>query len=227
MKVMSIMADKTYKIVKFILKPLFVVLFNPTIVGKEYIPSNGSAIIAGNHKNFLDPLLVDISTPRTVYALGKKELFKGLHGIFFKSIGTIPVDQYSQNNKLASNTALDLLKKGALINISPEGRTNKTKELLLPFKYGAASLAKKSDSPVIPYTITGKYTPFFNHLKIEFYKPITLESKDVEEANKLLYETIKKGLQENMNPHTLNHKIISEYRGNSGSSKVKKSLEAN
>jgi len=227
MKVMSAMTNKIYQIIRFVLKPIFVLLFNPTIIGKENIPSTGSAIIAGNHKNLLDPLLVDISTPHTVYALGKKELFKGLHGIFFKSIGTIPVDQYSQSNKLASDTALDLLKKGALINISPEGRTNKTRELLLPFKYGAVALAKKSDSPVIPYTITGKYTPFFNHLKIEFYKPITLESKEVEEANKLLYETIKNGLQENMNPHTLSNKIISEYRGNSGSSKIRKSIEAN
>ena len=64
----------SYKTLKFVLKPIFKILYRPTIINKEKIPTKKAFIFAGNHKNALDPALVALSTKRTVRFLAKKEL---------------------------------------------------------------------------------------------------------------------------------------------------------
>ena len=49
------------------------------------------------------------------------------------------------------------MKKGISIFIFPEGTRNRTNEVLLPLKYGAVSMAKKTDSYLIPFGISGNY----------------------------------------------------------------------
>lgn len=208
-----------YRFLRPILVLIMKAVFHPRIVGKHNIPSSLGAIIAGNHKNILDPILVDISTKRTVYALGKKTLFKGPLGILLKMVGTIPVDQYSQSNKGASEEALKLLEEGNLVNISPEGKINKTDKLLLPFKYGAVSLAKKSEVKIVPYAITGKYIPFINNLKITFGKPIDVIKDDYDKANERLYNEVKLLLLKNMSNRKLNRVEVTDYEGRHGAVK--------
>ena len=200
-----------------LLQPIFVfifkICFNPTVVNKEYIPTNGSFIIAGNHKHALDPILVNFCTKRVVHTLAKKDLHDGTFGWFFKAIGTIPVDLKSSSNKSATNAAIEKLKEGNLINLSPEAKRNYTNELLLPFKYGAVSMAKKTGCTIIPYSITGDYKLFSNNLKIVFGKPLDVSKLEIEKANEKLFNLIKNLLIENMDKVELSTKIISEYRG--------------
>ena len=122
-----------------------------------------------------------------VFTLAKKDLHDGKFGFFFKAVGTIPVDLKSTTNKSALNTAVEKLKEGNLINLSPEAKRNYTNELLLPFKYGAVSMAKKTNNVIIPYSITGDYKLFSKNLKIVFGKPIDVSKLDIEEANKKLF----------------------------------------
>lgn len=202
-----------YKIFRIIFLPLFKFIYKPQIINKNYIPTDGAAIIAGNHKHALDPILVDICTKRMVFTLAKKDLHDGKFGFFFRAVGTIPVDLKSTTNKSASNTAVEKLKEGKLINLSPEAKRNYTEELLLPFKYGAVSMAKKTNSVIIPYSITGDYKLFSKNLKIVFGKPIDVSKLEIEKANEKLFNTIKRLLKENMDKEELKTKIISEYRG--------------
>ena len=58
-----------YKILRPIFTVIFKLYYNPTIINKEYIPKDGSAVIAGNHKHALDPILVDVCTKRVVHTL--------------------------------------------------------------------------------------------------------------------------------------------------------------
>lgn len=208
-----------YRFLRPILVLIMKAVFHPRIVGRHNIPSLEGAIIAGNHKNLLDPILVDISTKRTVYALGKKSLFKGPLGIFLKTIGTIPVDQYSESNKGALNEAFKLLEGDNLVNISPEGRVNKSDKLLLPFKYGAVSLAMKTRKKIIPYAITGKYIPFINNLKITFGKPIDIMEDDYDKANERLYNEVKLLLLKNISNWKLNRVEVTNYEGRHGAVK--------
>ena len=166
-------------------------------MNKDYIPSEGSAVIAGNHKHALDPILVDACTGRVVHTLAKKDLHDGPFGGFFKAIGTIPVDLHAEHNKEALNSAIDYLKEGNLINLSPEAKRNYTDEVLLPFKFGAVVMAQKTNSMIIPYSITGDYRFRSKDLKIVFGKPLDVSALSVEEANVLLFETVKQLILDN------------------------------
>jgi len=202
-----------YKIFRIVFLPIFKFIYKPQIINREYIPKEGSAIIAGNHKHALDPILVDVSTKRMVFTLAKKSLHEGKAGFLFRAIGSIPVDTKGGDNKNATSTSVEHLKNGNLINLSPEGTRNKTDELLLPFKYGAVSMAKKANCPIIPYSITGDYKLFKGTLKIVFGKPIDISKLEIEEANKKLFNEIKKLLKENMPEEELKNKKNSSYRG--------------
>jgi len=82
-----------YRIVRPIITILFKIFFHPTIIGKENIPENKKIILAGNHTNILDSLLLISSTKRTIHFLAKYELTKGPLGFIFKNMGIIPVNR--------------------------------------------------------------------------------------------------------------------------------------
>lgn len=187
-----------YRFIRPIFLIIFKVLFNPTIVNKEFIPSDSAAVLAGNHLNALDPLFVDICTKRTVRTLAKKSLHDGKVGWFFRGIGSIPVDTNAKSNKNALDSAIDALQQGYLVNVSPEGTRNRTSEILLPFKKGAVVMAQRTNSLIIPYSITGTYKFRSKDLKITFGKPLDVSSASLEDANNLLYETIKKQMIESV-----------------------------
>ena len=184
-----------------IMRPGFTVLFklyyHPTIIHKEYIPTEGRVVVAGNHKHALDPIFVDACTKRTVHTLAKKDLHDGRFGWFFRKIGTIPVDLHAEHNKEALASAIECLNADCMINLSPEAKRNYTDEVLLPFKYGAVVMAKKTESRIVPYSITGDYKFRSKNLKIVFGKPLDVSEFSVEEANRLLYQTIRKMIIDN------------------------------
>ncbi len=182
---------KLYRFLRPIFKFIFVVFYNPIIVNKEVIPKEGRIVIAGNHKHALDPILVDTCTKRTVYTLAKKALHDGKMGWFFRDVGSIPVEKGALDN------AIEHLNNECAINLSPEGKRNYTDEILLPFRHGAVVMAQKTNSKIIPYSITGDYKFRSKDLKIVFGKPIDVSGLEIEEANELLYKKIKKLILDN------------------------------
>lgn len=180
-----------YKIMQPVFTVMFKVYYNPTLINREYIPKEGAVVIAGNHKHALDPILVDVCTGRVVHTLAKKDLHDGMFGWFFKAIGTIPVDLHAKRNHQSLVSAIEYLKAGEVINVSPEAKRNYTEELLLPFKYGAVVMAQRTNCKIVPYSITGDYKFRSRNLKITFGEPLDVSNLTVEDANELLYNTVK------------------------------------
>lgn len=183
--------DWAYRLVRSLCIGPFLWVYNPQIIGRENIPNDGACVIAGNHKHALDPILVDVSTKRTVHALAKKDLHDGRLGWFFRAIGSIPVDLHAEHNKDALESAIEKLNEGCLINVSPEAKRNYTEEILLPFKYGAVVMAQRTCSRIVPYAITGDYKFRSRNLKIVYGEAMDVSQMSVEEANKKLFEVIK------------------------------------
>ena len=71
-----------YRIVRPIVTFLVKIVFRPNYIGLENIPKSGKIILAGNHTNNFDCLLLMSSTKRNVHFLAKDELWKGLKKIF-------------------------------------------------------------------------------------------------------------------------------------------------
>ncbi len=183
-----------YHLGKLIIIPLFKLYYNPKIVNKEYIPKKGPIVIAGNHKHLYDQFLVIGATNRGIHYMAKKEYFDNKKTKwFFKSAGCISVDRKNHDTN-AKNMALDVLKDNGAIGIFPEGTRNKTEEVLLPFKYGAISMASKTNSTIVPFAITGDYKFRSKNLKITFLEPFKVDKMSKEEANNKLYSIIKEQL---------------------------------
>lgn len=180
-----------YRIVRTIFYAPFMLVYHPRRVNQAYIPKEGRAVVAGNHKHALDPILVDCCTRRTVHTLAKKDLHDGAFGWLFRGVGTVPVDLRAAHNKEALRQSVEYLENDCIVNVSPEAKRNFTDQILLPFKYGAVVMAKRSRSKIIPYAITGEYRFFGNNLKITFGEPLDVSALAVEEANVLLYNTIQ------------------------------------
>lgn len=180
-----------YKICKIIYTVLLKILFIPKVYGKENVPNEGALIFAGNHRHAFDPVVVMSSTKRRVHYMAKEEIFKGLHGILFEKIGLIKVYR-KKSNPTAVIESENILKNGGTIGIFPEGTRNRTKNELLKFRHGAVRLAEKTNTPIIPFAIRGKYKLFRRKIEIEFGRPIDVSNMEVEEANSYLEQEVLK-----------------------------------
>ena len=183
-----------YRILRPVINILIKIVFRPTYIGKEYIPKKGKIVLAGNHTNNLDCLLLISATKRTIHFLAKDELTKGIKKILFNNMGIIPVNRRI-HDKNALAKAIDTLNKDKVIGIFPEGTINKTKDIIMPFKIGAVKMANDTNTPIVPFIITGKYKIFNNNLKIEFLNPIKYKKvEDLTTYNEELMNIIRKKL---------------------------------
>lgn len=180
-----------YKIVKTLGTPIFKLLYKPQIIGLENIPKSGPVILAGNHTKTLDAAIMISAPKRIVHMLAKKELFSSkLGNWFYRSMGCISVNR-NIHDKNAKDEAIDVLNNNEVIGLFPEGTVNKTNDILLPFKYGAVSFAKKTGAYIVPFGITGKYKLFRKSIKIIYGESYKINSNlDIE--NKILFNKVKK-----------------------------------
>ena len=192
-----------YKVVRFIGRPIYKIVFRPKYYGVDNIPSEGAVILAGNHTNNLDAAMMIGVPKRIVHMVAKKELFSNkISNRFFRSMGCISVNR-SIHDENAKSEAIDVLKKNEVLGIFPEGTVNKTlykdnEQLLLPFKYGAVSFAKKTNAYIVPFAINGKYKIFSKDLKITFGKPYKVTG-DLESENEKLMNIVSKMILEGRN----------------------------
>ena len=186
-----------YKILTPIMRILFRLYYNPKIINKKIIPKEGPILIVGNHKHIFDQCLTIMATKRPIHYLAKKEYFDGKMSWFFKLVGCIPVNR-SIKVQEAKNQALEILEEKGAIGLFPEGTRNKTKDkLLLDFKYGAVSMAKKTKASIIPFAITGDYCFRSKNLRITYGKPMQV-TEDLTSANEALYQEIEALLKQNL-----------------------------
>ena len=116
---------------------------------------------------------------------------------FFKGTGCISVDR-SKKDEDATKQALEVLKDEGAIGLFPEGTRNKTKQFLLPFKFGAVSMAKKTNATIVPFGITGDYKFRSKNLTIRYGTPFKVGNMTLEEANNKLYKEVERLMKENL-----------------------------
>ena len=78
---------------------LFRVIFRPCVKGKDNIPADGGAVLAGNHVSWWDCFMEMAGTSRCIHFLAKKEIFSTwFTRHFFNSAGLIPVNRQSKDH---------------------------------------------------------------------------------------------------------------------------------
>lgn len=126
-----------------------------TIENINNIPEYNGVIFVINHRRSMDiPLAYLILKKKFVRFLAKKEYELSPLRFIQKPLGTIYVDR---NNKISGKTSriimLQTLLNDGNVVLFPEGTRNETKELLLPFHYGAVKIAQITNSPIVPIVI--------------------------------------------------------------------------
>lgn len=177
-----------YKITRPILA-IFIKLYRPTIIGKEFIPKEGRVILAGNHTSYLDPLLVAYGTKRCVHYFAKDSLYKDIKKPIFKGLGIIPVNRKIKD-KNSLYKGIDVLNNDLVVGIFPEGTINKTDDIVMNFKFGAVKMAYETNSKIVPFSITHKYKFLKKSVKIEYGKPYNVSS-DLKKENDILMKKVK------------------------------------
>lgn len=181
-----------YRVVRPIINILFKFFYQPTYLGLENIPKEGSVVLAGNHTNNFDCLLLISSTKRTIHFLAKDELLKGPKKVIFKNMGIIPVNRRI-HDKEALIKAKEVLSQNQVIGIFPEGTFSKVKGQLLPFKIGAVKMAHDTNTKLVPFMITGTYKLLRKNITITFYPPYDV-ADDLELENDKLRDFLQKEL---------------------------------
>ncbi len=165
----------TYNAVRGLAKTVCKKRWKITYLGQENIPKNGGFIIACNHQDALDPLVIANGCPRVIHFMAKEELFKnGLVARFLKRLNAFPVVRGS-GDMSAVNYAIDIVKNGWVLGIFPEGTRSKDYTPMRA-KSGTALIAKQSKADVLPVSIyTDEQYKKGTRLTVRFGKIIKYE----------------------------------------------------
>jgi 1-acyl-sn-glycerol-3-phosphate acyltransferase len=144
-----------YKILWFLSKAFFKLLFRMQIVGRENIPSQGGFILASNHVSNLDPIAVGVASPYPLNFMVKEELFANrLSSWFFSKLGCFPVKRGSADLS-AIKEAIRRLRDGGVLCIFPEGRRQEAGVVQEDPRRGVGFLASKLGIDVLPAFVEG------------------------------------------------------------------------
>ncbi len=145
----------------------------------KFIPDTGPVIIASNHISNWDPVLLGLACHREVHFLAKQELFRNrLFGHVLRKVNVIPLSRDGSDTQ-ALRRAIDVLKRGGVLALFPEGTRSKTGHLGRA-KSGTGYVACASGATVIPAQIRGSdrmWRAFVNRgeLRVRFGKPVPVE----------------------------------------------------
>ena len=165
---------------------LLFVLKRWEIRGAENLPTDGGVLLVANHVSYWDPVAIVCAFKRQVFFMAKSELFKiPLVSYAARSSGAFPVRR-DVTDRNAVRTALRLLQAGEVVGLFPEGTRNKSVERLKPH-LGAAMIALKAGTPVVPVAVSGTRGMFS---KITVYVGSPIQFQSATKATKAELESI-------------------------------------
>lgn len=146
-----------YAGLKRVLPPLLRHFFAFRVSGLEHLPARGPFIVAANHANYLDGVVLATALPRKISFLVMPRVYRAtpLHPYFHDHVGSIPVS-LARPDPGAIRRALRVLEQGGVIGIFPEGPFSRHGRLVRG-QPGVALVALRSGVPVVPAAISGTF----------------------------------------------------------------------
>ena len=143
-----------YRVARAVLKRPLLVAYEISVDGFP-IP-DGPAILAANHRSFMDSLFVALVVDRPVCFLSKAEYFdRRLTAWMFRATGQLPVRRGSPAGaRAAFEAAKEVLSAGGIVGVYPEGTRSRDGQLHRGH-LGPARLALAAGAPIIPVGLVG------------------------------------------------------------------------
>jgi 1-acyl-sn-glycerol-3-phosphate acyltransferase len=143
-----------YGLARVLIWPLTKVLYRLEMTGRENIPARGPVIVVANHSSYIDPIIAGLANRRQIHYMAKAELFEiPVLSWLIRRLNAFPVRRETAD-RTAIRTALDLLARGDVVLLFPEG-TRYRLEGLGPIQPGAGVIAEKAGCPIVPITLIG------------------------------------------------------------------------
>jgi 1-acyl-sn-glycerol-3-phosphate acyltransferase len=129
--------------------------FSFRVEGRDHEPHDGPLLIVSNHVSDLDPLVVGAALRRRVRFMAKVELFRApLVRWWVSSCGAFPVRRGAPDRQ-AFRQARTILEQGGALVMFPEGTRGAGRHDIRPAEPGAATLALRTGTAVLPIAILG------------------------------------------------------------------------
>src|SRR5262245_33746061 len=146
-----------YAGLKRILPPVLRRFFAFRVSGLEHVPEHGPYIVAANHANYLDGVVLGAALPRRISFLVLPRVYRAtpLHPYFHDHVGSIPVS-LARPDPGAIRRALRVLEQGGVVGIFPEGPFSRDGTLVRG-QPGVALVALRAGVPVVPAAISGTF----------------------------------------------------------------------
>ncbi len=195
-----------YGAMKFSLGGSLKLAFRPWVEGIENVPAEGPAILASNHLSFSDSFFLPAVLDRKVTFIAKSEYFtspgvKGkLTAAFFKGVGQLPVDRSGARGagEAAIKSGIEVLRRGELFGIYPEGTRSPDGRLYRGKPGGLARVALATGAPVIPVAMIdtekvqppGKVVPKMIRPGIRIGKPLDFTRYQGMEGDRFILRSV-------------------------------------
>ncbi len=175
-----------YRALRSLSAPLLRSLFRLTVTGAEALPASGPLILAANHHNYLDGVVLAVAVSRPIAFLVMPRVWHAslLHPAFHRRIGSVAVN-LERPDSGAIKRVLRLLEAGRAVGIFPEGPFSREGRLV-GGQPGVALLALRSGAPVVPAAIDGTFEamrgrpwhlPRPHPLRVRFGAPMTFATR--------------------------------------------------
>jgi 1-acyl-sn-glycerol-3-phosphate acyltransferase len=172
-----------YVVVRALASMLLRTWFRLRVSGAENLPAATAAVVAANHKSFLDAFFIGLATDRRIRIMAKAELFRRPLGPVLVRLGAFPVRR-GEADAEALETARQILAGDGLLVVFPEGTRIDEPDALGSPHHGAGRLALASGSPIVPVAIYGTShlwigpVPKPRRVDVSFLPPVAPDGAD-------------------------------------------------
>ncbi|HBG81777.1 TPA: 1-acyl-sn-glycerol-3-phosphate acyltransferase [candidate division CPR2 bacterium] len=161
-----------YRVLKILLSPLIKLFWIERVEGKHNIPRKGPIIIAANHASYLDFAFLGAAVRRRLFFLAADWIYRNPFFRFIMRItGQIKVDRFSKDKKMVYQAAADVLGRGHILVLFPEGTRSYDGKPLKAYR-GVARMALQNQVDILPVAIENSHHVFGRHHKFPRIKRI-------------------------------------------------------
>jgi 1-acyl-sn-glycerol-3-phosphate acyltransferase len=172
------------------------------------LPTDRGVVVVANHRSSVDPFFLEPRSAVTIRWMVAKEYVESvLFGPFLRACLVIPTNRGGVDTA-STRAVVRVLEENGRVGMFPEGRINRTKDLFLPVRPGAALVAIKAKALILPVYIEGSpyggaaWTPLFMLARVKihvgkpidaalFYEELGSGIKEGEAASKLIVEVMR------------------------------------